>query len=80
MRAAIADRVRERAEWEPVLWSDTARRAFSPREWRILKHLYAGMDAAWIGETLDCRPADITRTANKADRWMDYLAGRRDSV
>lgn len=80
MRVGMMDRGRERVEWEPVLWSTAAWHAFSRLEWRILKHLHAGMDAAWIMEALECRPADITRTANKADRWMDYLGGRRDSI
>ena len=64
-----------RPEFEPVLKDYTARRAFSDLEWRIVKHLYAGMDAAWIMDQLACRPHDVTRAWHKALRWADKLTG-----
>ena len=59
----------EDASYYPVLASLEARRALTVLEWRIIRHLAAGMSDAWICETLACRPGDITRARHQAAPW-----------
>ena len=60
----------EHAEWIPVLTSIAAQQTLSPLEYRILRHLYAGMPWDWICDTLDCRVHDITRAQRRAQAWL----------
>lgn len=66
----------ERPEYVPVLKSLVAKRSMTTLQWRIIKHLYAGMEEAWICETLGCRIHDITRARHRASRWMEGTDGR----
>ncbi|AEW04628.1 hypothetical protein Sulac_1128 [Sulfobacillus acidophilus DSM 10332] len=61
---------RERSEYASVLQSMEARQTLTALEWRIIKHLYAGMSDDWICDTLACRLHDITRAKHRARRWM----------
>lgn len=65
-----ADRATDHPEYLPVLKSVEARQTLTELEWRIVKHLYAGMADGWICDLLGCRAHDITRAKRRAARWM----------
>ena len=68
--AGGADRPTDQPAYLPVLQSLPARKAVTSLEWRIIKHLYAGMAEEWICDTLGCRIHDITRARHRARPWM----------